>query len=392
MNLALRLDGLPLALATAGAYLSQSADSFEDYLQLYNNSWNDLSQYSSAPVDYEERTLYSTWNVSLKHIQDQDPTAAKLLKLMAYLDNQELWYELFQAGAGDAPAWWVDLLKGRARFNRAISTLHNYSLLEVSEGRYSLHTCVHDWTLEYLNHEFDGETCGIAIHCVAASVSWITEAEYWVRNRRVLPHARRFEHVRLTAAIDWSGIDPRDLNLLAGLYQQNDVNAEAEQMYMRALRGYEKAWGLEHTSTLDTVNNLAILYADQGKMAEAEEMYVRALRGKEKAWGLEHTSTLDTVNNLAVLYAGQGKMAEAEEMCVRALRGYEKALQSETIPALNTVYNLGLLYCDQGRMEQAKTMLHRAVLGRQKVLGPHHPYTLKIVNYLKQLDVEVAEK
>ena len=350
MNLALRLDGLPLALATAGAYLSQSADSFEDYLQLYNNSWNDLSQYSSGPVDYEERTLYSTWNVSLKHIQDQDPTAAKLLKLMAYLDNQELWYELFQAGAGDAPAWWVDLLKGRARFNRAISTLHNYSLLEVSEGRYSLHTCVHDWTLEYLNHEFDGETCGIAIHCVAANVNWITEAEYWVRNRRVLPHARRFEHVRLTSAINWNGIDPRDLNLLAGLYQQNDINAEAEAMY------------------------------------------VRALRGKEKAWGLEHTSTLDTVNNLAVLYAGQGKMAEAEEMCVRALRGYEKALQSETIPALNTVYNLGLLYCDQGRMEQAKTMLHRAVLGRQKVLGPHHPYTLKIVNYLKQLDVEVAEK
>ena len=121
-------------------------------------------------------------------------------------------------------------------------------------------------------------------------------------------------------------------------------------------------------------------------------MYVRALRGKEKAWGLEHTSTLDTVNNLAVLYKSQGKMAEAEEMYVRALRGYEKALQSETIPALNTVYNLGLLYCDQGRMEQAKTMLHRAVLGRQKVLGPHHPYTLKIVNYLKQLDVEVAEK
>ncbi len=56
-------------------------------------------------------------------------------------------------------------------------------------------------------------------------------------------------------------------------------------------------------STLNTVNNLGLLYADQGKMAEAEEMYMRALRGYEKAWGLECTSTLDTVNNLGYLYA-----------------------------------------------------------------------------------------
>jgi hypothetical protein len=55
-------------------------------------------------------------------------------------------------------------------------------------------------------------------------------------------------------------------------------------------------------------------------------MYMRALRGKEKAWGAEHTSTLDTVNNLGNLYKSQGKMAEAEEMYMRALHGYEKLL------------------------------------------------------------------
>lgn len=48
-------------------------------------------------------------------------------------------------------------------------------------------------------------------------------------------------------------------------------------MYRRALEGKEKAWGLEHTSTLDTVNNLANLYVDQGKMRKAEAMFRRAL-------------------------------------------------------------------------------------------------------------------
>ncbi len=87
---------------------------------------------------------------------------------------------------------------------------------------------------------------------------------------------------------------------------------EAEAMYRRALEGKEKAWGLEHPSTLNTVNNLGNLYADQGKMQEAEAMYRRALEGYEKAWGPEHTSTLDTVNNLAILYKNQCKLEEAE--------------------------------------------------------------------------------
>ena len=77
---------------------------------------------------------------------------------------------------------------------------------------------------------------------------------------------------------------------------------EAEAMYQRALKGYEKAWGLEHKSTLATVNNIAILYKDQGKLREAKEMHRRALKGYEKVWGPEPTSTLGVVNNLGILY------------------------------------------------------------------------------------------
>jgi hypothetical protein len=36
-------------------------------------------------------------------------------------------------------------------------------------------------------------------------------------------------------------------------------------------------------------------------LAEAEQMYVRALSGKEKALGPDHTSTLNTVYNFGLL-------------------------------------------------------------------------------------------
>ncbi|SLM37286.1 tetratricopeptide repeat domain protein [Lasallia pustulata] len=97
-------------------------------------------------------------------------------------------------------------------------------------------------------------------------------------------------------------------------------------MYRRALEGKEKAWGPEHTSTLETVNDLGVFYADRGKMAEAEAMYRRALEGYEKAWGPEHTLTLNMVNNLGVLYADRGKMAEAEAMYRRALEGQREGV------------------------------------------------------------------
>ncbi|KAH7111298.1 hypothetical protein B0J11DRAFT_194482 [Dendryphion nanum] len=51
----------------------------------------------------------------------------------------------------------------------------------------------------------------------------------------------------------------------------------------------------------------------EGDRGEIEEMYPRAMRGYEKAWGLEHISTLDTVNNLGNL----GRMDEAEKMLLR---------------------------------------------------------------------------
>ena len=365
-------------------------DSFDEYLESYNNSWSDLGQYSRGPIDYEERTLFSTWNMSFQQVQAQDPEAAELLKLMAYFDNQDLWYELFHEDIDDAPAWWTEVTKSQLRFNQALSKLYNYSLLEMSAGQCSMHMCVHDWTLEYLNHQFDQERFRIAVHCVAANVKWYHQAEYWVTNRRILPHARRFQNPRIKPVVDWNGIETRGLGRFAELYWQNNMYAEAEEMYLRALQKYEKTLGFEHKSTLDTVNNLGLLYIHQDKLVEAEKMCMRTLRGYEKQ-GLEHISTLNTVHNLGVLYFDQGKLAEAEEMYLRALRGYEKAWGLEHISTLNTVNNLGNLYSDQGKLAEAEEMYMRALQGREKALGPEHTSTLETVNNLGVLYYELGK-
>jgi tetratricopeptide (TPR) repeat protein len=169
---------------------------------------------------------------------------------------------------------------------------------------------------------------------------------------------------------------------LARCHNDQGHLADAETMYKRALAGYEKALGPEHTSTLRTVNNLRNLYRDQGRLADAESMYNRALAGNEKALGAEHTSTLDTVHNLGVLYADRGHLADAETMYMRALAGYDKALGAEHTSTLRTVNNLGALYADQGRLADAETMYKRALAGKEDALGAEHMSTLSTVDNL----------
>ncbi|PVH70492.1 hypothetical protein DL98DRAFT_135890 [Cadophora sp. DSE1049] len=119
-------------------------------------------------------------------------------------------------------------------------------------------------------------------------------------------------------------------------------------------------------------------------------MYQRALQGKEKAWGPEHTSTLNTVNNLAALYANQGKLVEAEQMYQRALQGYEKAIGPDniitSIPALTTIRGFGSLFERQADIATARTMYAKALYGYEQVFGPEHAESETLRNKLYALN------
>ncbi|KAI1317215.1 hypothetical protein F5Y16DRAFT_414646 [Xylariaceae sp. FL0255] len=379
------LDGLPLALATAGTYLRRVPISLAHYLRLYKESWVRLHTDTPNLGSYQDRTLCSTWQLSYVQVQTKDRLAAYLLRWWAYFNNEDIWFELLQAANTDDPAWMHELAD-ELNFNKAIGTLHNYGFVEphistsdsIGSRGYSMHACVHSWTIAVLNRDPENSLARAMVACVAAKAPSQNEHQFWSLQNRLLSHATKCSITRLDSddGIEWA------FHKIGDLYADQGKLDEAEAMYARALRGKEKAWGPGHTSTLATVNNLGNLYADRGKLDEAEAMYARALRGKEKAWGPEHTSTLDTVNNLGNLYADRGKLDEAEAMYARALRGYEKAWGPGHTSTLDTVNNLGLLYADRGKLDEAEAMYARALRGYEKAWGPGHTSTLDTVNNL----------
>ncbi|KAH7126726.1 hypothetical protein B0J11DRAFT_284076 [Dendryphion nanum] len=405
------LDGLPLAIAQAGAYLQESGVGLTTYLEFYHRQWDGLMKaedWADAPLqDYPNGSVWTTWAISYRAIRNKHEATANLLLLWSFLDNKDLWHGLFaaacQASTGAAAMlsdWIGDIASSELHFTNAMQMLRSYSLIEGVEirGSYATHPVVHTWARHYRGKRFVSELSQLAVVAVGLAVPHNSIRNYSSLQRRLLPHAQACSGWIVEGQVGQSvgnsggcGVDsktevPLDaIHLLGNLYMDQGKLEEAEKMYERALEGIEEALGPKHTSTLGIVNNLGNLYKNQGKLGEAEMMYKRALEGIEEALGPTHTSTLQTVNNLGRLYADQGKLGEAEKMYKRALEGYEKALGPKHTPTLGTVNNLGRLCQDQGKLGEAGKMYERALEGYEEALGPKHTSTLQTVNNLGRL-------
>ena len=127
----------------------------------------------------------------------------------------------------------------------------------------------------------------------------------------------------------------------------------AARYYLEPLDLFRFSHGAKHTSTLNTVNNLGLLYKNQGKMKEAEEMLLRALRGYGEAWGAKHMSALDTVYGLGNLYRDQGEVAKAKDMYERAAEGYENVEVDREAHIVSIRNQLSLLVAADGEAERS---------------------------------------
>jgi len=81
-----------------------------------------------------------------------------------------------------------------------------------------------------------------------------------------------------------------------------DVKADyitAMEWYERALDGKEKTLGMDHPSTLDTVNDMGIVFKTQAEYDKALELYQRALDGCQKNLGEDHPLTQELLGNMA---------------------------------------------------------------------------------------------
>ena len=354
------------------------------------------TQHRFAPQEPLDRSVLTTWTLLFRRLEERSANADKLLILWGFLDNHDIWYDLFKSAlniplALELPRWYTDCVDDYSNFIECTQLFVLYSFIDINMGflSFSVHPVLLQWCFQASEDNIT-EMAWLAFVLVASSATSRMMMDDTLIQRRLLPHCDRLcfllrETIPKVPFNKEESLLGNAYHVVGDLYRRQAKLREAEEMYVRALAGKEKALKSEHTSTLDTVNSLGKWYIDQGKLKEAEDMHVRALMGYEKALGPEHTLTIGTILFLGNSYKYQGRLGEAKDMYVQALAGYEKALGPEHISTLLAVHNLGTVYIDQGKLGEAEDMFVQALAGYEKALGSDHTPTLLAMNDLGSL-------
>ena len=377
---------LPLALEQAGVYIAKDEVSFVAYLRTYQREHLKLLEKYGPQAGVYRLSVATTWQASMKRV----PAAAReLLSAVGHLAPSANPYELVTCAPDALGAVLAAALTDQTEADplaALLGSLQEYSLVQTGRDArtFSLHKLLQEVVRQ---DQTDAERSEWMERWVRVFDQFLPkDMEY----QESAPYSRGWAaFAALFARMDEKNPATADAASLANWYVEHFYLRgrwrEAEPLAVRAMQVRERVLGLEHPSTLTSVNNLALLYKSQGRYAEAEPLYQRALTARERVSGPEHPDTLTSVNNLAALYDSQGRYAEAEPLYERALAACERVLGQEHPVTLTSVNNLAMLYESQGRYAEAEPLFQRTLAALERVLGPEHPDTLSSVNNLAGL-------
>jgi tetratricopeptide (TPR) repeat protein len=422
------MDGLPLALDQAGAYIEETGCGLNGYLQLYRVQGAQLlKERGGLDTDHPE-PVATTWSLSFKKVEHANAAAAELLRFCAFLAPDAIPEELFPKSAADLGPTLELVASDPSKLNSAIRELLKFSLVQRDpESRtLSIHRLVQEVLKDQMDEEVQREWAERAVRAVNRAFPAV-EYETWDQCLRVLTHAQTCADLitkwnielpqassllfktgtflrvhgqyveaesllRGALAIDEKtlGSDHPDLafalNNLAFFYMQVQHNyVKAEPLIQHALAISERTLGPDHADTANTIHALADLYRGQGKEAEVEPLLKRALAIREQALGPGHPDTANTLHDLADLYRGQGKFVEAEPLYQRALMIKEQTLGTNHPEMAGFLSNMAQLYRNLGKYVEAETLLQRALAINEQAFGPDHHFTAGIFNNLADL-------
>jgi tetratricopeptide (TPR) repeat protein len=379
------VDGLPLALDQAAAYIEETECGLVGYLQRFQTQRTLLlHQRGDLIVDHPD-PVATTWKLSFQKVEQADAAAADLLRLCAFLAPDAIPEEIISEGADDLGPNLQLVASEPVKLDSAIKELRKYSLVrrDPDAQTFTIHRLVQAVLKDELDKETQRQWADRAVQAVNSAFPSV-EYETWPECARLLPHA--LVCAELIEQWNLSFAEAARLLNQAGIYLSNRGRyLEALPLYQRALTVREQELGPTHPSTAISLNNLAELYRRQGKDAEALPLYQRALAIYEQELGPTHPNTATSLNNLALLYKSQGKYAEALPLYQRALAIDEQAYGPNHPDVATDLNNLAGLYRSQGKDAEALPLYQRALAIKEQELGPTHPSTARGLGNLAEL-------
>jgi hypothetical protein len=130
ITIAQTLDGYPLALDQAGAYLLETGCGLATYFEQYQLHRAALLGRRGQKKLGHADPLTITLGLTLAKVTRQHPVYLHLLRLLAFLQSDGIPYELLSEGASAVSRPLRSLLSNSIDLHQALADLHSYSILQ----------------------------------------------------------------------------------------------------------------------------------------------------------------------------------------------------------------------------------------------------------------------
>ena len=378
--LARELDGLPLALEQAGAYIDQMQVRFAVYLSHYRQQRVALLERQMPETGDYPASVAKTWGLNFEEVGRRSPLAVQILHVSAVLAADDIPEALLQQSQLGLGADELMLAEG-------LAALANFSLIQRDRGVYSIHRMVQEVVWQGLAAEAQQDWMERAIATLNAVFPDVVRFENWQVYGQLVSHVQAIA-IRLEAKPVETLQLARLLHEAGNYLMEKGRYGEAELLLLQSHSGLKRQLGESHLTVAFSLNSLATLYYLQGRYSEAEPLYVQSLSIRELQSDNSHSDIADVancLNNLAELYRSQGRYSEAEPLILRSLSIRETQLGKWHLMIAASLNTLALLYKSQGRYSEAEPLYERSLKIREHQLEINHPSIATSLNNLAAL-------
>ena len=385
LRLAELLDGLPLALEQAAAYIVHRQVSFREYLEAWEAESDGVLAWHDEGVMQYPASLAITWQ---RTFHELSPTAQAVVRLVSFLAPDPIPVEMIESGqevVRRAAALLCEETgqEEQIRLLRSeIAELRSLSLLSGQGDLFTLHRLMQEVVRKRIPEERRAAWLALAMQ-LADRYAPVQpdDANTWPVWDLLRPHV-----VELLAHADERALREilsarRLMTFLSVLLLAKGLYSESEPLMRRVLEADEAVHGPEHPEIAGDLNNLAMLLKDTGRPGEAELVMRRAL-GISRATGEPTDNLTKELNGLALILMDQHKWDEAEELLQEAL-ALDRDEEGEGAASTGRdLHHLALLRVSTGRFREAEPLTRRALEIARTVHGPSHPKTARRLQIL----------
>ena len=175
------------------------------------------------------------------------------------------------------------------------------------------------------------------------------------------------------------------LNDLGGLAAEKGDYQAAAASLESALNVRRALYGQQDTAVADTLAELGRIYQDQGLNAQAEPLHREALAIRRALLGDGHGETAVSLSDVASVLRLNGDLAGAEALLRQSLDVHRRTRGDSHAVTATTLHDVALVTAAQGDRAAAETLLRQAMDIHRKALGDHHPLVAVTLNSLSRV-------